>query len=177
MRHGLNGLEVTSRVLIQNPDLNLKDNVEIVVGLDVVQSNHTGCIVGPIVSTGFPIADKGTEECSLVTCASFTWCSSPAFWSAPCQRLDWEHRGCRLRRRRWSRSCLAGSRTCGWPSSGTPDGLHSHWGLNTWFHTRLNSFCQKPVCIGVGAVPSPLKVFATNKTDVHVNPISSSVIK
>ena len=79
MRHGLNGLEVTSRVLIQNPDLNLKDNVEIVVGLDVVQSNHTRCIVGPIVSTGFPIADKGTEECSVVTCASFTWCSSPTF--------------------------------------------------------------------------------------------------
>ena len=73
MRHGLNWLKVTSRVLIQNPDLNLKDDVEIVIGLDVVQSNHTGCIVGPIVSTGFPIADKGTEECSLVTCASFTW--------------------------------------------------------------------------------------------------------
>ena len=79
MRHGLKCLKVTSRVLTQNPDLNLKDDVEIVVGLDVVQSNHTGCIVGPIVSTGFPIADKDTEECSVVTCASFTWCSSPTF--------------------------------------------------------------------------------------------------
>ena len=79
MRHGLNWLKVTSRVFIQNPDLNLEDDVEIVIGLDVVQSNHTGCIVGPIVSTGFPTADKGTEECSVVTCASFTWCSSPTF--------------------------------------------------------------------------------------------------
>ena len=29
----------------------------------------------------------------------------------------------------------------------------------------------------MGAVPSPLKVFATNKTDVHIDPISSSVMK
>ena len=49
--------------------------------------------------------------------------------------------------------------------------------MNTRFHTRLNSFGQKPVCVSVGAVPSPLKVFATNKTDVHIDPISSSVMK
>ena len=45
------------------------------------------------------------------------------------------------------------------------------------FDTRLNSFGQKPVCVSVGAVPSPLKVFATNKTDVHIDPIRSSVMK